>query len=85
MKSTIPVYIPNLEFRKDRRESVVAQFSGREEFEVHIVPAIKHSNGAWGLWQTFYQIVSLATEKNTHSLFSAKMTIYSQTTMILNS
>lgn len=63
MKSTIPVYIPNLEFRKDRRESVVAQFSGREEFEVHIVPAIKHSNGAWGLWQTFYQIVSLATEK----------------------
>ena len=37
---------------------------GKDEFKLHIVPAFEHSNGAWGLWQTFYTIVSTEAEKN---------------------
>ncbi len=61
----INVYVPNLKKRTDRKESVQAQYMGKDEFKLHIVPAIEHSNGAWGLWQTFYRIVSKEAEKNT--------------------
>lgn len=64
MNSTpIQVYVPNLKKRTDRKASILAQYAGREEFELHIVPAIEHSNGAWGLWKTFRQIVTTELEK----------------------
>ena len=59
----IQVYVPNLKKRTDRKASILAQYAGREEFELHIVPAIEHKHGAWGLWKTFYQIVSMEFQK----------------------
>jgi len=59
----IHVYTPNLNKRSDRKESITAQFNGHEEFELHIVPAIEHRCGAWGLWQTFQKIVSIEAQK----------------------
>lgn len=61
----IHVYAPNLVKRTDRKASIMAQFAGREEFELHVVPAIEHNSGAWGLWQTFLSIVSEEAEKDT--------------------
>ena len=46
--SPINVYVPNLKKRTDRKVSVQAQYMGKDEFKLHIVPAIEHSNGAWG-------------------------------------
>lgn len=61
----IPVFVSNLKKRTDRKKSVQAQYAGRKEFDLYIVPANEHTNGSWGLWQTFYQIVSQEAEKNT--------------------
>lgn len=58
----IRVYVPNLKKRTDRKASILAQYAGREEFELHIVPAIEHEHGAWGLWKTFYQIVYMESQ-----------------------
>lgn len=54
----INVYAANLLRRPDRRASLQKQFAGRSEFALHIVPAVEMDNGAWGLWQTFRQIVA---------------------------
>ena len=64
-QSPIAVFVPNLNKRTDRKESVLAQYAGKKEFDLYIVPAIEHANGSWGLWQTFYQIVSQEAEKDT--------------------
>lgn len=65
LPSPIPVYVPNLTKRTDRKKSVQTQFAGKIEFELHIVPAIEHANGSWGLWQTFFKIVSQEAQKDT--------------------
>lgn len=57
MAEKIRVYAANLASRTERRESIISEFEGRDEFELHIVPAIEHRNGPYGLWQTFYGIV----------------------------
>lgn len=57
MTEKIHVYAVNLAARTERRDSIISEFEGREEFELHIVPAIEHRNGPYGLWQTFYGIV----------------------------
>lgn len=57
MKETISVYAPNLARRPERKASIEAQFAGRDEFSLTVVPAIERDNGPWGLWQTFYGIV----------------------------
>ena len=54
----INVYAANLLRRPDRRASLQKQFAGRSELALHIVPAVEMDNGAWGLWQTFRQIVA---------------------------
>lgn len=54
----ISVFAPNLEKRADRRRALQAQFAGKKEFQLNIVPAITHPHrGAWGLWQTFIKII----------------------------
>lgn len=53
----LQVYAVNLAARAERRASIISEFEGRDEFELHIVPAIEHRNGPYGLWQTFYGIV----------------------------
>ncbi|MDE5560241.1 MAG: methyltransferase domain-containing protein [Bacteroidaceae bacterium] len=57
MKKRISVYAPNLANRSDRRASLEAQFSGKEEFDLTIVTPVESRCGAWSLWQTFYGIV----------------------------
>mgnify|MGYP006896749853 CR=1 FL=1 len=55
----IQVYVANLPGRTARRNSIETEFEGRPEFNVSIVPAIKHPKGAWGLWQTFMGILKI--------------------------
>lgn len=62
----ISVYVANLLRRTDRRESVEAQFAGRNEFELTIVPAVERENGAWGVWQTFYGIVERENKRQSN-------------------
>lgn len=59
MKNQLPisVYAPNLPQRTERRKSILEQFAGRKEFELHVVSAMEHKQPTWGLWQTFYKIV----------------------------
>ncbi len=56
----VPAYVINLPERTDRAENIRQQFKGRNEFDVRLISAIKHANGAFGLWQTMLQIVRLA-------------------------
>ncbi len=53
----IPVFVPNLKRRTDRKESIMREFEGRQEFSLHVVEAIEHQVGAIGLWQTILQIL----------------------------
>ena len=53
----LKTFIINLKERKDRRESVLKEFSNRKEFAIQIVEAIKHNVGAVGLWQTIRNIL----------------------------
>lgn len=53
----IPVYVPNLKERTERKDSILNQFKMKPEFVLTIVPAIKNKIGAWRLWQTFIKIV----------------------------
>lgn len=50
--------------RTDRLAHLKNEFYNRTEFEHHIVPAVKNSNGAHGLWQTIIQIISNAKEQD---------------------
>ena len=54
----IAVYISNLSYRTDRRRSICKQFYHKQLFKIHIVPAIQHKTGAFGLWKTFLSIVA---------------------------
>ncbi len=58
MNHPISVLAPNLARRTDRKSALEAQFAGKKEFSLSIVPAIEHPlRGAWGLWRTFIKIV----------------------------
>ena len=80
----ISVYAPNLSERKDRLKSIQRQFSGKPEFDFAVVPAIRHETGAFGQWQTFVKLVKQELKKTANSLFSVKMTMYLQKTIVLN-
>ena len=60
----IPVYVANLKRRTERKKNVLSQYAGRKEFDLHIVQAIESIHGAWGLWKTFYQVVSQEASRN---------------------
>ncbi|TDW99265.1 glycosyltransferase family 25 protein [Dinghuibacter silviterrae] len=53
----IPTYVINLKRRTDRKENILREFAGREEFKVDIVEAIEHQRGATGLWLTIKDIL----------------------------
>lgn len=55
--SPIPTYVINLRKRTDRKENVLKEFAGREEFKVDIVEAVEHKRGATGLWLTIRDIL----------------------------
>jgi GR25 family glycosyltransferase involved in LPS biosynthesis len=54
---SIPTYIINLKKRADRKEHAIAQFNGRDEFELTVIEAFEHSFGALGLWMTIRYIL----------------------------
>ncbi len=58
--NSIPVYIINLRNRTDRREHILQQFEGRDEFHTTIVEAQRHETGSIGLWNTIRHIVAQA-------------------------
>ncbi len=60
--SQIPTYGINLRKRSERKKSLLAEFMNRKEFSLTIVPAIEHSVGSFGLWQTVHGIVKHANE-----------------------
>lgn len=55
---SIPVFIINLKERTDRLAYIQEQFSGKKEFEIHLVEACKHKNGRVGLWQSIVKIIN---------------------------
>lgn len=56
----IPTYIINLKKREDRLKSVLKEFEGKDEFDIHIVEACEHQFGNVGLWQSIVKIIELA-------------------------
>jgi hypothetical protein len=55
--TTIPAYIINLKRRTDRKDNILKEFAGREEFIPHIVEAFEEERGAMGLWITIKHIL----------------------------
>lgn len=53
----IPTYIINLKYRTDRKEHIVKEFAGRDEFAIQIVEACEHEKGSVGLWNSIQHII----------------------------
>ena len=51
------VYAVNLKNRIDRKQHILQEFQRREEFDLDIVEAFKHVNGAFGLWKTIKYVL----------------------------
>lgn len=60
----IPTYVINMPERTDRKQSIIHEFMGRSEFDLHIVEAIKHDIGRVGLWKSIKAIVRDAEERD---------------------
>lgn len=56
----IPTYIINLKKREERLLSVLKEFDGRDEFDLHIIEACENQNGNVGLWESIVKVVKLA-------------------------
>lgn len=61
---SIPTYAINLQERVDRKKHTEKQFKDKDEFDLSIVNACKHKNGAIGLWQTILKIIKTAIEND---------------------
>ena len=53
----IQTYIINLKKRTDRKDHILKEFLGREEFNLDVVEACEHESGAIGLWNTIRHIL----------------------------
>lgn len=60
----ISTYIINLKERTERRCHSEAEFGGKAEFNIRFIDAVKHPNGAVGLWQSIVQAVKISVERN---------------------
>jgi len=56
----IPTYVINLKERPERKEHMIKQFAGRDEFQLNIVEACTHPIGAIGLWQSIVKVIRMA-------------------------
>ncbi len=63
-KKTLNVYAINLKSRSDRREFILSQFYGKQEFKFYLVEAFKKSIGAKGFWMTIQYILKSLAEQN---------------------
>ena len=61
---SIPTYIINLPYRKDRLEHIKKQFAGKSEFDIKIIEACKNSNGALGLWESIRKIIKMGIDND---------------------
>lgn len=59
----IPVYIINREDRPERKAHILSEFKGKTEFDVTLVEACVHENGALGLWNSIVNVIRRA-QKN---------------------
>lgn len=59
-----PVYLLNLPERRDRLTHSLAQFAGKDEFDLTVVEACRHQVGAIGLWQSIVKVIQMAMEKD---------------------
>jgi len=60
----IPTYVINLKERPERKEHMIKQFAGRDEFQLNIVEACIHPIGAIGLWQSIVKVIRMAMEND---------------------
>lgn len=68
--NNIPIFIINLKRRTDRKESILKEFSSRNEFSLTIVEANEHTFGALGLWNTIrYILQNMVNEKDEFIIF----------------
>lgn len=61
---SIPTYIVNLKYRKDRLEHIKQEFKNKPEFDIHIIEACQHKKGNVGLWLSFQKIIKMAEEND---------------------
>jgi hypothetical protein len=55
--NSIPTFVINLKNRTDRKEHILNEFSGRDEFNVAIIEPQKDENPVLSLWQTIKHII----------------------------
>jgi glycosyltransferase involved in cell wall biosynthesis len=60
----IPTYVINLKERPERKEHMIKEFAGRDEFQLNIVEACTHPIGAIGLWQSIVKVIRMAVEND---------------------
>lgn len=60
----IDTFVINLKERTDRLAHIKNEFDGKKEFNVIIVEATKHTNGALGLFDSFKRCVKRSLEEN---------------------
>lgn len=60
----IEVNCINLENRPERKKHILTEFSGRDEFKLQIITAIKHDIGSIGLWQSLQSVVRRMQEND---------------------
>lgn len=59
----IPVYIINRKDRAERKAHILNEFKGKTEFDITLVEACTHENGALGLWNSIIKVIGQA-QKN---------------------
>ena len=60
----IPIYTFNLKSRPDRLAHIRQQFKDKPEFKVTPIEAVRHENGAVGLWQSICKAISVAQKRD---------------------
>lgn len=59
----IPVYIINRKDRPERKAHILNEFKGKTEFDITVMEACTHENGATGLWNSIIKVIGQA-QKN---------------------
>ncbi|AQX04882.1 hypothetical protein BAX97_17440 [Elizabethkingia meningoseptica] len=59
-----PIYIINLEERKDRLNHILNEFKDKEEFIIELIQSEKNKKGNVGLWDNIKRCVNFAIERD---------------------
>lgn len=63
---SIPVYVPNLPCRADRKASIITQFVDKPQFLLSVLTPEDDRKGYVSLWKTFYNVVKVESEKKSN-------------------